>query len=346
MHIVVLSPGISDHGGRVSTNLGDCIIHDAVKEVLSGLFPLAYLEWLSTHQELSETHMSSLCAADMVVVGGSNLLGNDQFYLHKIRWFRQWKITLQQARRLRVVLLGVGWRRYEGPLRGEMRDIVRSALSPDALHSVRDGYTSEKLREAGIANVINTSCPSVWALAGRKIAGSKCDTVLTMLCDYKPSPITDWRLLRLLRRLYRDVVLWPQGEKDIWYLTRLGFAKTIRVLDRSFEALEHFLKNNECDYVGNRLHGGLACVRAGKRALILAVDNRAAEIAKDIGLPCAGRHERKRISEWIHTPCDVRLHIPEGAIQEWKSQFRTRRICAAEQVAAANMRPHGVAQHG
>ena len=323
MNIIVLSPGIYNHAGRQSDNLGDCIIENAVRDVLQELFPNSRQRYYSTHTKLDDTQVANLADADLVVLGGSNLLGNDQLYLHHLRWFRQWRINLQQASRFQIVMLGVGWRRYEGRLRGKMRQIVQTVASPCRVHSVRDSYSLAKLQELGIKNVVNTACPTTWGLAGHVVVGDKADIVLTMLTDYRRAFAEDWKLLRLLQRSYREVVLWPQGSKDQWYLRRLGFGGSVRVLERSLDTLTDFLRSHACDYVGTRLHGGIACARAGCRALILAVDNRAAEMAKEIGLPCLPRGDWHRIEAWLYTPTYAPLNIPVDAIRSWKAQFST-----------------------
>ena len=49
------------------------------------------------------------------------------------------------------------------------------------------------------------------------------------------------------------------------------------------------MANTEFDYVGTRLHAGILALNYRKRTLIIAVDNRAAEMKTDINLPVIAR---------------------------------------------------------
>ncbi|MGC4050776.1 MAG: polysaccharide pyruvyl transferase family protein [Paludibaculum sp.] len=88
------------------------------------------------------------------------------------------------------VLFGVGWWQYQGPVTRFTSRFYKRVLSGHRLHSVRDGYTATKLREAGIANVVNTGCPSMWSLDGmvsnRQML--RTEDCLLMLTDYYTNP--------------------------------------------------------------------------------------------------------------------------------------------------------------
>lgn len=53
----------------------------------------------------------------------------------------------------------------------------------------------------------------------------------------------------------------------------------------------------DIDYVGTRLHGKIRVLNREKRAIILAVDNRAIEIANDTALPVVRREDIQK--SWI-----------------------------------------------
>ncbi len=58
-----------------------------------------------------------------------------------------------------------------------------------------------------------------------------------------------------------------------------------------------------------------------RRALIIPVDNRAAEISVSTDLPVASRTDPAAIERWILNPRPTSLTLPTNGIEEWKSQF-------------------------
>lgn len=324
MNICVLDPGIRDNYGSKSKNLGDVIIQTAVSRELRNLFGNCDISRVSTHVRMKTEHFKNIRDCRYVFVGGSNLLGTGVFKRRRLRWWGQWKVSLRDAKRIRnVILLGVGWRQYEGKTGFYTRAILRAGLSEDALHSVRDEYTKEKLKAIGIENVVNTGCPATWPLANlntAEIPTQKADDVLIMLTDYNQVPELDARLLKILTLRYSHVYCWPQGEGDSTYIGSLGFPVTM--LDHSLKAIKDFLASHKnCDCIGTRLHGGIFCLLAKKRTLIIRVDNRATELSKSIGLPTVRRDDFDSISRWISGPTKIDIQLDYEAIHRWKKQF-------------------------
>ena len=61
----------------------------------------------------------------------------------------------------------------------------------------------------------------------------------------------------------------------------------------------------------------------GCRSLILAVDNRASEIAKDTNLPVLPRGGNLDVlEEQICSAWETQIDLPTTAIRQWKNQFR------------------------
>ena len=60
----------------------------------------------------------------------------------------------------------------------------------------------------------------------------------------------------------------------------------------------------------------------GKRSLILAVDNRATEVAENCNLPVVKRSATQKIEEWIFGTQPTSIRLPGQAIVAWKAQFR------------------------
>jgi len=63
-------------------------------------------------------------------------------------------------------------------------------------------------------------------------------------------------------------------------------------------------------------------VRVFKRPLVLEVDNRAKEIARDTGFPTAPRGDFAAISRWIAGSSPLHIRINSAAIGQWREQFR------------------------
>jgi Polysaccharide pyruvyl transferase len=315
----LFDPGIEDNEGVPSSNLGDLIIQSAVDRELRRLFEQAYWLRISTHVPMQPEHLRGLRNCQHLFVGGTNLLTS------KMRSYKQWKITWRDAWRIRrAILLGVGWWQYQEEPDWHTRFALRGALSSRTLHSVRDEYTRKKLASIGIINVVNTGCPTMWPLAGfdsDRVPAGKSDTALVMLTDYMTNPELDSRLLTLVTASYKRVYLWPQGRKDLEYVATLNIPVT--TLRHSLAALNEFLQSGiRFDYIGTRLHGGVHCLLAGNRTLILELDNRAREIARDTGLPTAARDDFDFIRRWITGPTGLRIKMNTVAIEQWRSQFR------------------------
>lgn len=321
--IAILDPSIIGDDCRPSPNLGDGIIAQAVEREVLSLFPQAHVHRVSTHTSISPGNLERIQRSDWVFVGGSNLLGNGKFIWNRLRWWRQWQLNLRQANRIgRAILLGVGWRQYEQRVGYYTAALYRRVLSPNAVHSVRDAYTQGQLAHIGRRKVVNTCCPTVWPLIGKPeqdFSKDKADHVLAMLTDYMPDHASDSALLDLLLRKYRHVYFWPQGSGDAAYVARLGVK--LHVLEPSWACLSQFLRETACDYVGTRLHGGIQCLLAGRRSLILRIDNRATEMGRHIRIPMAARDDMQAISEWVDGPTVTSLGGDPEPVRIWRSQF-------------------------
>ena len=329
--LCLLDPGLQTQAGAPSDNLGDLVIQDAVNQTLCALFPGCKITRYSTHEPLLDRQLHELARARAVIVGGTNLLSSKMRpynrWSPKYRcWSNQWSIDLLQALRIRrkALLLGAGWRQYAGAPDLFSGIMYRTLLHPGALHSVRDDYSRKSLIQAGIPNVANTACVTMWGLTDAGLAAiptEKAPVALVMLTDYSQNPAIDGPLLRLLEARYEQVYAWPQGTQDRAYLESLAFKGVL--LERSLEGLDRFVGGDiPFDYIGTRLHGGIRCLQSRRRALILEIDNRATEIARDTGLPTVARDDFKAIESWIGGSAAVRLRLPREEIARWKETTR------------------------
>ena len=323
MRVAVFDPSLHDYEGNHSPNVGDSIIARAVDRVVDELFAAPTVIRIPTHVRPTKSALRDVGDADVVLVGGSNLLGNRVLHWRQLKSWQQWPLSQREARVIdRAILLGVGWRTYEEGVSAYTARLLRSLMAPDAIHSTRDAYTTKKLREVGGVRALNTACPTLWQFAKLPpdhVSATRAETVLTMLTDYRPDPVNDLALLKLLDELYDRVILWPQGSGDLTYLRSLGH--DLEVLGPSLDDLGEFVSSNSFDYVGNRLHGGIYCLESGKRSLIIAVDNRATEMLPGLGVPVVQRGRLRSIRDWVENPKGTRVKLDEGPIALWKSQF-------------------------
>lgn len=300
-----------------SENLGDQIIMQAVERVVAEVFPAAHVVRLPTHLPLGLAGKRLLRHGDHAIVGGTNLLTS-----HMLR-YRQWKIDPIDAALLRgCTLLGVGWWQYQQAPDAYTRRLLRAALAPDRLHAVRDGYTAAKLRRAGIAQVVNTGCLTLWHLdqtALDRAAADPSDAVVCTVTDYRPDPARDGRMLDLLRRHYARRYLWLQGSGDWAYLRRLD-TRGFEIVDPSLAAFDAVLRTG-CEFLGTRLHAGVRAMQAGCYTRIVPVDNRAAEMARDFRLPVLTELSKDAFRRAFVTERGSTLRLPVEAIARWKAQF-------------------------
>ena len=188
----------------------------------------------------------------------------------------------------------MGWGEYQDACSDYSRMVYNMMLNPCLTHSVRDQYTLEKLQGAGIRNVINTGCPTTWALTPefcKAIPTGKASDVVTTITDYRRDIERDNEMLRILSRSYDHVYLWLQGKCDEEYLHTLEIPHNLTTIPASLAAYEEVLARGGVDYVGTRLHAGIHALNYKIRSIILAVDNRATEMGRDVHLPVIQRND-------------------------------------------------------
>jgi hypothetical protein len=326
--LCLIDPSLQDHSGRPSDNLGDVVIFRSIARCLGLLFPGEEIRRISSHEPLQESHYEILKAARMMFLGGSNLLSSD------VPTYNQWNFTAQREDYdtpgfKDAVLFGIGWWQYQHAPTAFTSDFYRRILNGSGLHSVRDSYTVVRLGEAGVPNVVSTGCPSMWSLDG--VASDRArvwtEDCLATITDYYTNPCEDEQFLRLVLDHFRGTVfLFPQGTGDVDYIRTLPVfqqkSRRFHILEHSLEKLETFLDTERVAYVGTRLHGGIVALNNGVPSLILAVDNRAAEMSKDFGLPVVKRSDRASIEAWLRGQKRFpAIAVPKENILRWCGQF-------------------------
>ena len=194
------------------------------------------------------------------------------------------------------------------------------------LHSTRDAYTEQKLKDLGINNVINTGCHTTWAYDLTNKSEVSClenrDMMLFTLTDYRKNNKLDRIAIDLAHSSCKDIYFWVQGSKDLEYLN--SFKHSFKILDIELPELEFFIKKNVSRllYFGTRLHCGILCMEYKIPSLIIKVDNRAEEMSKSLHLPVIDRNtisEVKRIEPLYKTGPKF---ILTEKILEWRSSIK------------------------
>lgn len=318
-------------------NLGDEIIMDAVNQVVWELFPDAYVFRVPSHEALSDRTHKFIGEASYCFIGGTNLLSS------RIEPYGLWRLRLEDAYHYggtHTVCLGTGWNDYMPRPTEHTGKILRTALTSDLIHSARDGYTRDHLAGVGLA-AVNTSCPTTWSLTPdhcRTIPTARAPTAVFTLSAWRPDPAADRAFVDLLRRHYGRLRFFPQMQNDWDYCRSLGF-DDVALVTPTTEGYTRFLENEDVDVIGTRLHGGVRALQKGRRALVLAIDNRATEIGKDTGLPVAARDDLAAITRWIEGAAPTALALPQDAIDAWKAQFRPEALERLPRPAPARFVP-------
>jgi polysaccharide pyruvyl transferase WcaK-like protein len=300
-----------------SDNLGDEIIMESVRNELREIFPDVYFYTVATHDHMGLTAHKLLRISEFCVVGGTNILSSHMLSVSG------WKVNLLDLFSLKnVVLMGVGWRDYQIAPDLYSRLLYGKILSSDFVHSARDSYTRARIQGLG-RNAYNTTCPTMWRLTRERcksISSSRSKYVVTTLTYYRADRDKDRATLNLLRAKYDKIFFWPQQYNDLDYMRSLGCID-VEVIDPNLGAYTDFLRSNDVDYVGSRLHGGIRALQSNRRAMIIIVDNRAAEIGKDTNLPVVMYGDTKSIATWIENPVATIIELPFAEIDAWRSQF-------------------------
>jgi len=325
--ITVFDPALADNAGNASSNLGDIIITRSVNKVLAELFPGVSVERVSTHTPPTLALLERALDADLNLIAGTNLLSS-----HVVR-YNQWKLfddPLQHADPpfLNAVLCGVGWWQYQDEPDAVTRWFYDRVLARTGPHSLRDAYSLSHLRRCGLGGLYNTTCPTLWQLQGRQtVREGNAKVCLFTLTDYSRDA-ADEDLIRTLVRLYPEgVVFFPQGRHDLDYISSLSaFAECrnhIELLGHTPASLDDLARRTAWDYVGTRLHAGIWSLEQERNSLILCVDNRAREIARETGLAVVDRGDMTGIERWHAGRHDGAgsIVLPLDAIARWKERL-------------------------
>lgn len=312
--LAVFEPRIS------SENIGDNIIQEHCTSILKDIFGGSMFISMPTRSKLTKPNYRHIKSSNYSFVCGTNLLASN------MRKRKQWNINLRDTFYVNnAVLFGVGWWQYQQLPDMYTRLLLTRVLSDSLLHSVRDSYTEKQLRAAGMNNVINTACPTMWGLTPefcKTIPQTKAKNVVTTLTNYNKNPNSDQAFLNTLLNNYEKVYVWLQAIEDYSYTKSIIKHPRLHFVGPTLSEYDVLLNHNDIEYVGTRLHGGIRALNKGKRSIILAVDNRATEIAKDTNLVVLQRNDAPvTIESIINSKFETKIKLPVENIKKWKSQF-------------------------
>lgn len=300
-------------------NRGDDIIMYYCRKALDEIFQNQNYVRVSTHSCPKEQELEQMKKCCDKIICGTNILSC------ALEHTSLWKMPDRKEAYAGCTVMGAGWGFYSEKTSWYTRIFYRNILSRKRLHSVRDRYTLEKLQELGVKNVVYTGCPTMWGLTPDHCAEIPCEksrNAVFTVTSYAPDE-TDKTMIEILCRNYDTVYAWPQGRNDKEYIQKLvSEEKNVILLGESLEAYAELLQQEALDYVGTRLHGGVMALNFKKRSVIIAVDNRAAEIGRDTGLPLLYRSEiADRLEDKLRSSWDTRITMPLHNIKLWKEQF-------------------------
>jgi hypothetical protein len=285
----------------------------AVNDVIHEMFPDARVFRLPSHEALSRRSYYFLRQSDLCLIGGTNVLASKGW---RLRW--RDSIFLRNA-----ICFGVTWGGIRPQPSFKDRVLLRRVLDAGQIHSVRDRYTKTLLDQIGVASV-STSCPTMWSLGPEHCAAVpkvKAKNVLFTLTAYRCEPAADRAMIDILKRHYQTLHFFPQMHGDYSYLQDLN-VEGVRVIGPNLRSYDEFLANEDVDYVGSRLHGGIRALQFKKRTLVIGIDHRSTEIANDTGLAVLERTEMNELANWVTGSIPTRILLPTVNISNWKANLR------------------------
>jgi hypothetical protein len=285
----------------------------AVNDVVQELFPDARVFRLPSHEALSRQSYYCLRQSDLCLIGGTNVLASRGW---RIRWFDSIFLT-------NAICFGVTWGGVSPRPSFKDRMFLRRVLDGHQIHSVRDRFTQHLLDRIGVVSV-STSCPTMWKFDSdhcSAIPQEKTKNVVFALTAYRCEPTADRAMVETLKKHYETLYFFPQMHGDYAYFQELNI-KGVRVVGQNLHSYDHLLANEELDYVGSRLHGGIRALQFKKRTLIIGIDHRSTEISNDTGLPVLRRTELNKLESWITGCVPTKIKLPTENISNWKANLR------------------------
>jgi len=311
-----------------SNNKGDDIIMECTRKELAPLLDASFEVTLPTHVSpfhwyqvwRNSLYVQRIANCSYKFVGGSNILIPDL-----LTHFPQWNINLFNYQPMKgCILVGVGaGAGAEGKMSCYTKHIYQKLLNNDYYHSTRDERSKQYIERLGL-KAINTGCVTMWMLTPEfcaTIPHEKADKVVFTVTASKQLKKNHQLLLDTLLNNYSEVYFWPQGIEDFGHFKSLENTETVHVLPANKQAYDDYLTNNQTDYVGTRLHGGVYAMRHGRRAIIIAIDERARSINEKNHLNCIDCNHLEDLEGFIQSSFATQVKMDYESIGLWKKQF-------------------------
>ncbi len=319
--VVLFDPSIR------SLNMGDHVIMNSAETGIRNIVKDKFIIHCATHAPAVTCYQNTSHNPRMRVydnakykfICGSNLLWRNLCLPRPT-----FNVNLWNCRPYRgSVLLGVGTKQGQKKVNWYTKKLYRMILSTKYIHSVRDEETKQLVESLGY-QAINTGCPSMWGFTEefcKTIPTKKAEKVVFTLTDYDKNSIQDQKLIEILNENYKEVYFWIQGVFDWEYLQTLKHTQNIKIIPPTLKAFEEVLVQNEIDYIGTRLHGGMYATQKRKRVILLAIDNRVRSLKETYNLNVVERDTIEELSHMIHSEFKTNINIKQEKIEQWLSQF-------------------------
>lgn len=317
----------------MSFNIGDQIIMESARGALMDITKDAFVVNMPTHSPLfhwyefslrnTDSFQRALDSIDLKIVCGTNCLEKD---MKKRK--NAWNIHYRDLKYFNdYVLMAIGTDEKRELANNYTKKLYQKALSHKYIHSTRDEKTKQFLELLGF-RAVNTGCVTLWQLSEEhcvQIPRKKANTVVFTVTDYMPDPEKDQMMINNLCEAYENVYCWLQGIMDEKYIKSLKLSNEIKqriqYIAPSLFAYNTFLANNDCDYVGTRLHAGIKAMQLKKRTLIIGVDNRARDMHETYDIPLLERDELASLKEVVNSDYKISIKLNRQAINTFLNQF-------------------------
>lgn len=320
--IVLFDTSIGSH------NKGDEVIMDAVERELRPICEREYVYRFPTHtvafpfgHQFTSKSARACHEADYKFICGTNLFWTNMKHPNPLL-----NVNLLNCKPLEnSVLFGVGYdeEQCKGRFGLYSRTLWKRVLSKEYIHSVRDDRTIEYLNSIGL-KAVNTGCPTLWKLTPEHCAqiptGKAEKVVFTLSSTGGEHRENNQKIIDMLLKNYREVYFYCQTYEDYLRLKSYEQFERIKVIDSGLERYKTFLQENDVDYVGTRLHGGIYAMQQKCRAIVLSVDNRAVEFDK-YHINCMNQFDIHGIEQKINSDFQTNVTVDYDKVKMWLQQF-------------------------
>lgn len=311
-----------------SFNLGDEIINRSLKMNWPELFLDNYVFKMPTHTPTYKRYQIAFYKKKFDMIKNVDLkilCGTNALYTNMFRPMPNWNINILNTQLFsNTIVCGGGIGINSTYVNLYTKELYRKVLSKEYIHSTRDEKTKEFLEKLGF-QAVNTGCPTLWGLTEefcRTIPKCKSEEVVFTINASFPD-VSDKKMIEILLSNYKKVYFWPQCYEDVEYFERINSWNSIRMISPNVDSFDSFLLEHECDYVGNRLHGGIFALQHHRRSIIISIDYRAKEMQKTFSFVYMDRNViADHLDELIRKEWTTQIAgINMLKIKKWKSQF-------------------------